>query len=217
MSCFSLRLLLLDEPGSVKVRPEIGLVELEIANPIIPEEIKSLACRAWYWPSSEKVLSAEQASIRVRLKNPPVDPLQHAIELTCLGSQIGRELGAIACVWEPGGVANDFAAFCEQAEDASPEDPPLFLWIGFDPFPDPDATPLSVATSGMREFGHLEIEVRTSRRSLDEIVEAIADIALWMLTAKQPPKEGQSVRWSRGQVRLRRALSLRDDGSSVWQ
>jgi Domain of unknown function (DUF4261) len=73
-------------------------------------------------------------------------------------------------------------AYAEQAAAASLEQPPLFLWIGFHPVNEPAG--LSAYTTGLRTFGHLELEAHDTSLSPPELLGRLADVAQYQLLSR---------------------------------
>lgn len=167
---------------------------------------------AWYWPEASEVLSSLSHGVALTLVAPPDDPVEHALRLTRRAAEVGRALRARAYVWEATGLAHDASTFEDQASDATRDDLPLYLWLGFESEGAEDGT-ISVWTRGMDRFSRLEVEVERSRREIDAILEVVTDVALVSLTSREPIEDGETVEVTRGKVRLRRLPSLRNDGS----
>lgn len=167
---------------------------------------------AWYWPEAEDVLAGLGHGVVVSLREPPEDDLEHAVALTKAAASLGRALGARAYVWEATGLAHDAAAFVDQASDATEDDLPLYLWIGFEARQDEPGA-LSVLTRGMGTFDRPEVEVDRSARELEEVLEVVTDAALYVLTASTALEDGETLEVTRGKVRVRTMPSLRNDGT----
>lgn len=170
------------------------------------------ASAAWYWPEAADVLPGLGHGVEIALREPPEDDLEHAVALTKAAAELGRPLGARAYVWEATGLAHDADAFVDQASDATEEDLPLYLWIGFEAREDEPGA-LSVLTRGMGSFERPEVEVDRSARELEEVLEVVTDAALYVLTASTALDDGETLEVTRGKVRVREMPSLRNDGT----
>jgi hypothetical protein len=208
-------ILLLREPAlDVRVA---GLVLTPAAGPLAPETVAPAVRCAWYWREALVEIAHHQASLAVALEAPPADPLDHALALTRASAALATELGAIAVFWEPTALVHETATFAEQSEDASREDPPIFLWVAFEGSEKDDGT-RSLLTRGVRALGGvLEIEVDGSRRDGEHVFECVADAALFSVTSRAEVGDGDVIEVTRGEVRVRIMPSLRGDGTKAWR
>ncbi len=167
---------------------------------------------AWYWTEAEEVVAGLGHAVSIALTSPPEDDLDHAVALTRAAAEVGAALGARAYLWEGTNLVHESTAFVDQASDASPEDLPLYLWIGFEARED-EPGKISVLTRGMGSFERPEVEVDRSERELEEILEVVTDAALYVLTASTALEDGETLEVTRGKVRVRTMPSLRNDGT----
>ncbi|MFN7701897.1 MAG: DUF4261 domain-containing protein [Deltaproteobacteria bacterium] len=167
---------------------------------------------AWYWPEAEETLERLTHALEVSLEAPPEDDLEHAVALTKLAAELGKTAGARAYLWEATSLVHDASAFTDQASDASVEDLPLYLWIAFEARED-EPGKISLLTRGLSSFDRPEVEVDRSARALEEILEVVTDVALYVLTASTPLEDGETLEVTLGKVRVRTLPSLRNDGS----
>jgi len=116
-----------------------------------------------------------------------------------------------------GAALNDREAFLEQAEDASPDDPPIFLWVAFE-LQDHEDGSRSLLTHGGRDVGApMEVEIERSRRDPEALLERAADAVLVGLLAGAEVEDGGTIELSEDAVRVRFLPSLRGDGSKAWR
>jgi hypothetical protein len=116
-----------------------------------------------------------------------------------------------------GAALSDREAFLEQAADASPDDPPIFLWVAFELRAHEDGT-RSLLTHGARDVGApMEVEIDRSRRDPEALLERAADAVLVGLFAGAEVEDGGTIELSEDAVRVRVQPSLRGDGSKAWR
>jgi hypothetical protein len=208
---FRVRALLERAPEGLPAHPGAVLV---LGSGLTPEARARAAHAAWYWPEAEQVLPTLTHAVEIALEQPPEDDLEHAVSLTKLAAELGQVLGARAYAWEAGELvlAHDALAFTDQASDASVDDLPLYLWIGFEARAVGEGA-IAMLSHGMGTFDRPEIEVARSSRELEEVLEVVTDAALYVLTASTPLEDGETLEVTRGRVRVRIVPSLRNDGS----
>jgi hypothetical protein len=120
-------------------------------------------------------------------------------------------------LFESGPVLHAREGFLEQAVDAAPDDPPVFLWVAFEIVEHEDGT-RSLYTHGAPALGApLEIEVDRSRRSAEELLERAADALLVALSEGNEVADGDTLELSEDTVRVRIQPSLRNTGDRTWR
>lgn len=182
-------------------------------DPVDAASLAPLAARAWYWPEASDVLARARTGLRLSGAS-GADPVEAALALTKEAAAKARERGAIAVVWEATGLPHEAAAFVDQAEDASREDLPLYLWVRFEGTQGDDGT-LGMRTHGLAALGTMEVEVEGSRRDGEHVLECVTDIALFLLTSATVPDDGETIEVTHGELRVRRMPSLRGDGTTA--
>jgi hypothetical protein len=187
------------------------LVDEAGGQPVDAARLAELAARAWYWPEAAAELA--RVASAVPIASPPAPgPIEAALALTSAVAARAREPGVVAVVWEPTGLVHEAASFADQAEDASREDLPLYLWVRFEGTKGPDGT-LGMRTTGLASLGGMEVEVEGSQRDGEHILECVTDVALFVLTSESIPEDGETIEVTRGELRVRRMKSLRGDGT----
>lgn len=211
-----MRAILLLEKGVTDARVA-GLVLTPGATPLPPETVAPAVRHAWYWPEALLEMARHTATLAIALEAPPEDPLEHALALTTAAADLGKELGAIAVFWEATSLVHEMATFVEQANDASVEDPPIFLWVAFEGS-EKDAGARTLLTRGVKLLGGvMEVEVDGSSRDGEHVFECVADAALFSVTSRAEVADGDVIEVTQGEVRVRVMPSLRGDGSKAWR
>ncbi len=183
-------------------------------DPVDAAALAPLAARAWYWPEAAEALARASRAARLSAPEATGGPVDAALALTKAAAARARELGAIAVVWESTGLAHDAASFVDQAQDATREDLPLYLWVAFEGTKGPDGT-LGMRTYGLAALGAMEVEVEGSQRDGEHVLECVTDVALFLLTSASVPEDGETIDVTRGALRVRRMPSLRGDGTTA--
>jgi hypothetical protein len=189
------------------------LLEDGSGEPIDAAELASAAARAWYWPEATDVVARARSGVRISA--PGADgPVDAALQVTADAARRAREKNVLAVLWEPTGLVHEAAAFADQAEDATREDLPLYLWVRFEGTKGDDGT-LGMYTTGLAALGAMEIETEGSKKDGEHVLECVTDVALFVLTAPSIPDDGETIEVTRGAVRVRRMPSLRGDGTTA--
>ncbi len=183
----------------------------------VPADVLERAkASAWYWPEAGEALEKHQSHVELSLEASEGAPIERALSLTRATSVIAQSAHAIAVLWDSTTLVHDAEQWIAQSEDASSEDLPLFLWLAFDGTETDDGT-RSLQTRGLRDFGGLEVEVASSRRDGEEVLEIVCDVALLVLTGGAPLEDGDQVEVTRGKIRVRIEPSLRGNGTKAYR
>ena len=92
---------------------------------------------------------------------------------------------------------------------------PLQLWVGFGVHREEDGTH-SLYTSGLEEFGHMEIEVAGSRLDPRALIERVFNVALYVLDKGAALQDGETIGASDAEkIEISHVTSFCDDESTV--
>jgi hypothetical protein len=195
-------------PPGVRVTPAEGR--------LADDAIDRAARGAWYWPGAKDALASHRSYVELSLAAEVGTPIARALALTHAVSSLAGWPGVIAVVWDATGLAHEPAAWIAQAEDATAEDLPLFLWIAFEGKDDAGGT-RSLCTRGLAGFDALEVQVEKSKRDGEEVLETVCDVALYVLTSPAALEDGDQVEVTLGKVRVRIEPSLANDGTRAYR
>lgn len=181
-------------------------------EPIDPAALAAMAKAAWYWPEASDVVARAKSATRITTSEAPT-PIDRALLLTAQAVK-AIDASVIAVVWAETGLVHEAAAFVDQATDANREDLPLYLWVRFEGTKGDDGT-LGMRTTGLAALGAMEAEVEGSKRDGEHVLECVTDVALFLATSPSVPDDGETLEVTRGELRVRRMPSLRNDGTTA--
>lgn len=160
-----------------------------------------------------------------------LEPYRHGLSISREGDGVAAALALTHAVrealekapddtlvlWDAAPVLHGKASFLDQAQDAAEDDPPVFLWVGFELTEHDDAT-RSVLTRGATSLGAaMEIEIDHSKRSSEELLERAADAVLVAITPGVVIEDGDTVELTEDTVRVRIQPSLRGTGERAFR
>jgi hypothetical protein len=149
-----------------------------------------VAC-AWHWPDAAKVVAAHNSHIICFASSNAMD----AIDLRLLHSRVVAGLaatgGGTAVYVGSSMLVKDAAAYINEIEAADRDSIPLLSWLGFNPVTHDGYC--SAYTTGMKEFGLLELEIRHSKMGWSEMLGFLADVAHYEITAGTQIADGETV------------------------
>lgn len=173
---------------------------------------------AWYWPGAQDAIAQHTSHVELSLAAEVGTPIERALALTRAIAALAGVPGVVAVIWDATMLAHEPAQWIAQAEDATEDDLPLFLWISFEGSEDStEGGTRSLCTRGLAGFGALEVEVAQSRRDGEELLETVCDVVLFVLTSPVALEDGDQVEVTRGKVRVRIEPSLRNDGTKAYR
>ncbi len=209
--------ILLSKPIDAGALAALPGVRMAAVGSRIAEDVAARAIAgAWYWPEAKAAIDAHEAHLEVGLAAEVGSPIDRALSLTRALASLARGDGTLAVIWDAAELAHEPAQWIAQAEDATAEDLPLLLWIAFDGREGDDGT-RSLRTRGARAFGAMEVEVASSQRDGEELLETVCDVALFVITSPMPLEDGDQVEVTQGKVRVRVEPSLTNDGSKAYR
>lgn len=145
---------------------------------------------AWHWPEAREALKHHQAHLIVFAAS----DRRSQIDVTLWLTQV---VAAAAAVADAAGVYHGHASlviepeqYSAQALEAGPGELPVFLWIGFHPVPEPGG--MSIYTTGMSAFGHLELEAHDTNLTVPDLLSRMADVAHYQLSTSARLEDGHT-------------------------
>ncbi len=173
-------------------------------------------CReAWYWPEASEALRDHQAHVLVVLVPKASDRVDAALSLSRVVAAVTACSEAAGVLWGGGGSVHAPEPFVEVVKKTSRESLPLQLWVAFGVHREDDGTH-SLYTSGLGEFGHMEIEVAGSRLEPRELIDRVFNIALYVVDKGVVLQDGETIGASDAEkIEISHVTSFCDDESTV--
>jgi Domain of unknown function (DUF4261) len=179
--------------GSTFVFPVPGgqLGVTHIPAKIPPGDLEAPAALAWHWPQASAAVAAHTSHVICFGSSNELS----CIELRMLHSQLIAALiersGATGVYVGSSRLIREGAAFLQDVLEASPQDPPLFSWIGLNLTRD-DAGALAY-TTGLGDFELLDLEMSSSTRDAADLLQFISNIAQYEITSGIQIGDGETV------------------------
>ena len=150
-------------------------------------------CReAWYWPEAARALRDHRSHVLVVLVPKASRRIDAALSLTRVVAAVTASAQAAGVLWGGGGLVHSPQAFVEGARKVGRESLPLQLWVAFGVHREEDGTH-SLYTSGLEEFGHMEIEVAHSRQDPRALIDRVFNVALYVLDKGAVLQDGETI------------------------
>ena len=150
-------------------------------------------CReAWYWPQAAEALRDHRSHVLVVLVPKASQRIDAALSLTRVVAAVTASSQAVGVLWGGGGLVHSPESFVEVARKTSRESLPLQLWVAFGIHREEDGAH-SLYTSGLEEFGHMEIEVAHSRRDPRALIDRVFNVALYVLDKGAVLQDGETL------------------------
>lgn len=155
-------------------------------------DLEGPCATAWWWPEANERMRNHNSHLLVFLGGDTGNPIQRHIALTHLTAAVASHTNSQGIYWGGGRLVHASEVFIEQAQNLSPGDLPLYLWIDFRIELNDDGS-YRLFTTGMKEFGKMEIEIPHSRRHPDEVVNFARSIADYMITRNPTIRDGHTI------------------------
>jgi hypothetical protein len=167
----------------------IGMAQMPVPIPL--KELEWPAKIAWHWPSAQEDIARHHSHVIVSATSNTLDRLDLHLFHTRLVAALLEVSGAIGVYAGGAMLVLSSPAFIEFARDASRENLPLLCWVGVHPVAEKDKT-ASAYTVGMKAFGFLELEIRRSRRAIDEVIGRLADMGQYQILSGRHLNDGDT-------------------------
>lgn len=175
-------------------------------------------CReAWYWPQAASAFRNHAAHILVVLIPKAPERVDAAMSLTRVVAAVAACSESVGIFWGGGGLVHAPGQFIAASGKMSRESLPLDLWISFGIAQEEDGTH-SLYTSGLEEFGHMEIEVSSSRRDPQFLIERVFNVAHFLLDKGPILHDGETIGLTDDEkIEIRHGPSMCDEKTTVIQ
>lgn len=185
--------------------------------PIPWGDLEGPARAAWHWPEATERLTTHRAHVIVAVLAPGMDRISTMLLLTRVVAAVAATTDASGVYWGEGPVVNAPDDFVEEAKRTSREQLPLYLWLAFQLSRNPDGT-FTLATSGMRSFGFMELELVAMREKPATLVDRAFNFAHYLLDHGPVLKDGDTIGLSAHErFRIRHVPSAVDPSRMVFR
>jgi hypothetical protein len=166
---------------SVVFELERGSVGVGVMPQPIPwSELEGPCLTAWWWPTAASELRGHQAHLIVTYQARDHDPIESRLQLTRVLGVIAKITNAIGVYWGGGTVVWPTVEWLNLCKKMSRDFLPLDLWIDFRVY-GTSHHKVDGFTTGLRPFGHLEIEVHASRTDASTVRAGMWNAAHYLL------------------------------------
>lgn len=181
-------------------------------------------------PSRERLDEALEPS-RWHTSVDDIEAYQHGLLVSREGDGVAAALALTSAVrealekapddtlvlWDAAPVLHGRASFLDQAQDAAEDDPPIFLWVGFELTEHEDDTRTLTSRGAPALGAAMEIEIERSKRSVEELLERAADAVMVAMTPGVVIEDGDTLELTDDKVRVRIQPSLRGTGERAFR
>ncbi|QEH39189.1 hypothetical protein OJF2_78010 [Aquisphaera giovannonii] len=126
-----------------------------------PGDLEGPLATSWMWPEdvSREDVRRHRSQLLVAMTGGAGDPVRRRLALTAVTALAAGQPGVMAVYWPEAALIHHPSVFVEMAGAmASPDAPPLPLWVDLRTFPNRDES-IGLFTTGLPALGHKEIEI----------------------------------------------------------
>jgi len=170
----------------------LGVVHVPAQIP--RDDLEGPLALAWHWPGAQEAIEGHE-SHAVCFASSSVLPLiavrlfhsRFVAGLAATAGASGVYVGSALLVREP-------TEFISEVQQANAESLPLLCWVGFNPVGDGEER--SGYTTGMKDFGLLELEIRHAQLGWSELMDFLVNIAHYEITSGIQIGDGETLGFS---------------------
>jgi hypothetical protein len=167
------------------------------------EALEGPCSTALHWPEAREAMKGQRAHAVAGLGGGDADPLTRTIWLTGLVGSLAAEPNAAGVYWNAGTVVHAPGAFVDRSLEMSRASLPLELWIDFRLFSEEEGSS-TLFTTGLAQFGRMELEIRRSRRPGKDLYAAAWNTAHFVIERGADLGDGDTIAFDPGQtIRVR--------------
>lgn len=163
-----------------------------VPRPVPWSQLEGPCATAWYWPTATEALKDHKAHLLVALVDEGSKSIAKSTALTQLVCGLIGTTATQGVFWGPGRLVHPPQAFLDQAQQMSPRDLPLFLWVDFRVEREPDGL-CRLYTTGLEALGKTEIEIREFQGEPQVMLEYAYNVAHYLVTKQKQINEGDTV------------------------
>ena len=176
---------------------DFNIIAKLIDAPISWQDIEGPCNTAWYWPDAKKSMSSHKFHLIVTLSNGSGSTISRYILLTKIISSIAKNTQTAGIYWGSATLVFSSDMFSTFSEDIDIENLPLMLWIDFRI--QQREKGFILFTTGMKTFGHKEIEVKKPYKDKKELYDIVYNLAYYLLENGPVIKDGDTFGLSESQ------------------
>jgi hypothetical protein len=197
------------EQGVLVARIPGGTVKmLSLPAPIPPRELEGPVALAWHWPTAREEVAAHQGHVIVHASSTELHPM-HVWRLhTRLVAAVVATTPALGVYVGDAMMVRSRDDWLDEALATEGDGLPILLWVGINPVREEDGR-VSAYTTGMSSFGIMEMEVRSSARSFEDVMGRLTDAALYQVGSDNRLGDGETFGFSAEDRHLVRHLPSR--------
>ena len=183
--------------------------------PIPWSNLEGPCATAWWWPEATERMKSHNSHVIVALVGDKGNPIHLRVMLTHLTASVLLHTDAAGVYWGDGTLVHEPKSFIEESKNASPDDPPLHLWIDFRVEQNEDGS-CRLFTTGMKSFDQMEIEIPRSRRRPSEVLDFGHAVASYIITSNPNVEDGHTIgRSETEKIKIKHAPSMWDSKTTV--
>lgn len=201
---------------SVNLGGTQGIVAL-VPAPIPWSDLEGPCATAWWWPEATEHMKAHRAHAIITMMGVGDDLIEKHLLLSKLAASVVATSDCAGIYWGGGTVVHPPQMFIDQAREATRDSLPLNLWIDFR-IQRMDGGTCRLLTTGMEEFGKMELEIAPASMRPSEMLELGYGIAAYVLTSGADIRDGHTIgRSETEKIRIRFARSMWDRPGRVMR
>lgn len=188
-----------------------------VRAPISADELRAPCAAAWYWPEAQQTLQAQRGHLLITATSQSADAIELMLSLTRVVAAVAQASAALG-IYLPGAKqVHKVEDFVSEAEGATRELLPLYLWIRFTLADEQDGS-ITLTTSGLADLELMEVEFPRARLDAQTLMDRAFNIAHYLLDNGAVLENGHTIGISAEEkFKIAHAPSLHEPGRLVYQ
>jgi hypothetical protein len=173
-----------------------ALMIADIDMPIPQGDIDSAAPRSWMWKTAAEEMKAHKAHA-ITMCVPAGDAILEALavsRLLCAAAAASQKADqSVGIYWGNGAQVHSIPFFTDAVQSMAHDDTlPVMLWVGLAISGESERGPFTLTTCGLPAFGHKEIEIIDTTKTIGELRMMTYELINYLLTRGPILQHGQT-------------------------
>jgi Domain of unknown function (DUF4261) len=188
-----------------------------VRAPISFGELRDPCAHAWYWPEAADTLKQQRGHLLITASSTSADAIELMLALTRVVASVAQSAPALGIFLSGAKQVHKVEDFVSEAEGATRELLPLYLWIRFT-LNDEGNGSTTLSTTGLADLELMEVEFPRARLDPQTLMDRAFNIAHYLLDHGAVLEHGHTIGISTEEkFKVNHAPSLHDAGRLVYQ
>ena len=188
-----------------------------VRAPISFSELSDPCAAAWYWPEAADMLKQQRGHLLITASSKSTDAIELMLALTRVVASVAQCVPALGIFLSGAKQVHKVEDFVSEAEGATRELLPLYLWVRFTLNNERDGS-TTLYTTGLADLELMEVEFPLAQLDPQTLMDRAFNIAHYLLDHGAVLAHGHTIGISNDEkFKVSHAPALHDPGRLVYQ